>query len=699
MKINCLLLFFFILPFASKTQTLVFAELTGSPTMNTTGWNLSGAAYTGDTGGDADLFSDELVLTNAINNSSGGIFYNQSIDLSTCYQWKVEFDFRMWEGSSADGIAFCFLDVPPTGFVNGGGVGIPATSNGVFVILDTYDNGCGTNPEIQIYQGTNYSECGPGMINRATNMNFLRSNNYQTCRVEYNSGVITVYINNTLYLTGNYNASFVGYMGFTASTGGSTDKHSIKNVRIYADIAEANAGPDITICSGGTAQLGSATNSTYSYNWNSGSNLSSTNTSNPTVTLVNNTSAPITETYNLQTILTSSPASCPDNDQVTVTVNPIPLNPSNASICSGQTYTFLGQTYSNAGVYTIMTTDAQGCQTNNQLTLSVNPNLTSTVNQTICQGSNFLFNGQNYSTAGSFPVTLTSQTGCDSIVTLNLTVNPAPVIQLNESICAGSSYTFGNQTLTQSGQYSQTLQTIGGCDSIINLNLIVNPILSSTENLSICQGETYTFFSQTLSTTGLYSQTLQTVNGCDSIVNLNLLVNPLPNIPTITSNSPLECPGDLVTLSASSNPNAQFIWSGPQNFTSTDAVVSFAVQVEDIGNYNVYAILNGCISFQASTPVTILNLYGFDDFDFPNVITADGDGINDSLDINGHYKTCQEYNLYIFNRWGDIVYEQSLTSAPFSGNSSNGDALKDGIYFYRLNYSDKTKSGFIHVIR
>jgi gliding motility-associated-like protein len=273
------------------------------------------------------------------------------------------------------------------------------------------------------------------------------------------------------------------------------------------------------------------------------------------------------------------------------------------------------------------------------------------------------------------------------------------VIQLNESICAGSFYTFGNQTLTQSGQYNQTLQTIGGCDSIINLNLIVNPILSSTENLSICQGETYTFFGQTLSTTGLYSQTLQTVNGCDSIINLNLLVNPLPNIPTITSNSPLECPGDLVTLSASSNPNAQFIWSGPQSFTSTDAVVSFSVQVEDIGNYNVYAILNGCISFQASTPVTILNLYGFDDFDFPNVITADGDGINDSLDINGHYKTCQEYNLYIFNRWGDMVYEQSFTSTPFSGKSSNGDALKDGIYFYRLNYSDKIKSGFIHVIR
>ncbi|MBM3429901.1 MAG: hypothetical protein FJX99_02825, partial [Bacteroidetes bacterium] len=486
-------LFFALLPLVVSSQTLIFAELTGSPVVNTTGWNFTGATYAGDTGGDGDNFSDEIILTNAVNNSSGGIFYNESIDLSTCYQWKVEFDFRMWEGSAADGIAFCFLDVPPTGFVNGGGVGIPAASNGVFVILDTYDNGCGANPEIQIYQGAGYNECGAGMINRATGMNFLRSSNYQTCRVEYNSGLISVYVNNTLYLTGNYNASFVGYMGFTASTGGSTDKHSIKNVRIYADIATANAGADVTICSGGTAQLGAATNATYTYNW-TGSNLSSTTISNPTVTLTNNTGSAITQTYNLQTTLTALPNSCPDGDDVIVTVNPVPLVPTSAAICSGQSYSFQGQTYSNPGVYTVMTTDAQGCQTNNQLTLSVNPNLSSTVNQSICQGSSFAFNGQNFSSAGSFPVTLSSQTGCDSVVTLNLTVNPAPVTQLNESICAGGSFTFGSQNLTQSGQYSQTLQTIAGCDSIVNLTLVVNPVITATQNTTICQGQSVNFF-------------------------------------------------------------------------------------------------------------------------------------------------------------------------------------------------------------
>lgn len=108
MKTSYLILLILVFPFLNQAQTLVFAELMGSPNVNTMGWNLTGASYTGDTGGDANSFSDEIILTNALNNSSGGVFYNQSIDLSTCNQWKVEFDFRMWEGSAADGIAFCF---------------------------------------------------------------------------------------------------------------------------------------------------------------------------------------------------------------------------------------------------------------------------------------------------------------------------------------------------------------------------------------------------------------------------------------------------------------------------------------------------------------------------------------------------------------------------------------------------------------
>ena len=147
------LLFLWILIFCSSysISQVIFAELQGSPDMDITGWNIAGAAYTGDTGGDTDNFNNELILTDAVNSTSGAIFYSEPIDLGTCNQWNVKFDFRMYEGSAADGIAFCFLDVPPTGFVSGGGVGIPSTANGIKVVLDTYNNCGGPNPGIQIY--------------------------------------------------------------------------------------------------------------------------------------------------------------------------------------------------------------------------------------------------------------------------------------------------------------------------------------------------------------------------------------------------------------------------------------------------------------------------------------------------------------------------------------------------------------------
>jgi gliding motility-associated-like protein len=643
-----LLLFFLLLPYLIKSQTLVFAELTGSPNVITNGWNLSGATYTGDTGGDADVFSDEIILTDAIGSSSGGIFYNQSIDLSTCYQWKVEFDFRMWEGNAADGIAFCFLDVPPSGFVSGGGVGIPAASNGVFVILDTYDNGCGANPEIQIYQGAGYNECGAGMINRAEGMNFLRSSNYQTCLIEYNSGTLTVSVNGTPYLSGNYNANILGYMGFTASTGGLNDRHSIKNVRIYADIAVADAGPDVTICSGETAQLGAASNPNFTYNWSGDSNVSSSIISNPTVSLTNSTSTPITYNFTLQTTLTNSPTSCPDNDVVSVTVN---------------------------------------------------PNLNSSTNASICQGGSYFFAGQTFTTAGTYPITMQSIYGCDSIATLNLSINPVPNTVLSESICQGSTFSFNGQNIADAGQYSQVLQTQSGCDSTVILNLTINPVLSTTLNETICAGETFTFFGQNLTSSGNYSQTLQTISGCDSVVNLIFNVTPLPAAPTIDSNSPVLCPGDNAILVANSAANAQYFWSGPANLSSSEAIITFPVQLENMGTYSVYVTVDGCESAISTSPVSILNIYDFESFEFPNVITPNGDGINDSLDINGYFKTCQEYNLLIYNRWGQIVYEQTISSLPFTGKSNNDSDLLEGIYFFTLTYGNRQKSGFLHIIR
>ena len=63
-----LFLFLLIISFVSNSlhaQTYVFGQLTGTPNMITTGWNLNGNATIGDTPGDVDNFLNELILTNA----------------------------------------------------------------------------------------------------------------------------------------------------------------------------------------------------------------------------------------------------------------------------------------------------------------------------------------------------------------------------------------------------------------------------------------------------------------------------------------------------------------------------------------------------------------------------------------------------------------------------------------------------------
>ena len=74
--------------------------------------------------------------------------------------------------------------------------------------------------------------------------------------------------------------------------------------------------------------------------------------------------------------------------------------------------------------------------------------------------------------------------GCDSIITLHLTVNPISTNILNQSICAGDAYVFNGHSLTVGGTYKDTLQNYLGCDSITTLTLTVNPLPSKATTTS-----------------------------------------------------------------------------------------------------------------------------------------------------------------------------------------------------------------------
>ncbi|MBS1622816.1 MAG: choice-of-anchor J domain-containing protein [Bacteroidetes bacterium] len=212
---------------------------------------------------------------------------------------------------------------------------------------------------------------------------------------------------------------------------------------------------------------------------------------------------------------------------VTVTGIPTDSTMLTQTICAGTTYTFNGTTLSAAGTYYDTLTAATGCDSLVILNLTVNPLDTTTLTEAICAGTTYTFNGTTLSAAGTYYDTLTAATGCDSLVILNLTVNPLDTTTLTQAICAGSTYTFNGTALSAAGTYYDTLTAATGCDSLVILNLTVNPLDTTTLTQAICAGSTYTFNGTTLSAAGTYYDTLTAGTGCDSLVILNLTVNPL----------------------------------------------------------------------------------------------------------------------------------------------------------------------------
>ena len=165
-------------------------------------------------------------------------------------------------------------------------------------------------------------------------------------------------------------------------------------------------------------------------------------------------------------------------------------------------------------------------------------NTASIINASICSGSNYTFNGIAQTTTGFYTDTLINSTGCDSIIILNLTVGGGGST-INQSICSGTSYTFNGQSLITAGTYYDTLINVNGCDSIVTLHLTHYPQVGSTINQSICSGASYTFNGQSLSTAGTYYDTLINVNGCDSIITLNLTISTISA--SLTTNNPERC--------------------------------------------------------------------------------------------------------------------------------------------------------------
>jgi gliding motility-associated-like protein len=438
--------------------------------------------------------------------------------------------------------------------------------------------------------------------------------------------------------------------------------------------------PDTQICLGESTTIEVATAGTFL--WSNGETTGS-------IVVTPN----VTTTY---TCTITYPNSTQENLSSTVTVLPSYNTTISQLICEGETYLFAGNPYNQTGNYSVINQTVNGCDSISNLNLTVNPIYTETVNQSICQGETVNFEGTSYSSPGTYQVTLNSSQGCDSVRILNLTVLNTSSSTWNVIECG--QYAWNSQNYTTSGSYTFTTLNNNGCDSVAQLNLTIRPIYQVTIDTALCQGESYANNGTTFNQTGNYTIPLQTINGCDSTISINLIVYPIPAAPILTANQP-ECPGEELQLSAITALNSELFWQGPANFYSSNNPISLLASNSTIGSYLAYSIANGCVSDTSFISTSILNPEDFEGRDFPNVLTPNNDFINENFNLKEIYQSCLAYELRIFNRWGFNVYLQTNDTIPFDGKTQDGMELTEGVYFYTLNYDGGQKTGFFHILR
>jgi gliding motility-associated-like protein len=229
-------------------------------------------------------------------------------------------------------------------------------------------------------------------------------------------------------------------------------------------------------------------------------------------------------TGSYQEVFTSA-GGCDSTVTLNLTVNSIPPTNLNIEVCNGDSYTVGTSTYSATGTYQDVLTASNGCDSTINLNLTVNDLIETDLNEEICDGDSYTVGTSTYMDAGNYQDVLVAADGCDSIVNLNLTVFETPETPISVSICDGESYTIGSSTYSTTGMYTETLTANNGCDSIVTLDLTVNVIPPTELNIAICTGQTYTVGTSTYSTSGTYSDLLTSIDGCDSLVNLVLAVD------------------------------------------------------------------------------------------------------------------------------------------------------------------------------
>ena len=266
-----------------------------------------------------------------------------------------------------------------------------------------------------------------------------------------------------------------------------------------------------TIIYGGTTTLTATagTQGSFSFHWEPADMVISPN-SQTTQTV------PLYENVQFTCTVTNPQGGCTGSSQITVTIEGSNMvaqaTADNNELCEGESTTLHAQPAGGTGNYTFAWTPA-----------------------------NTLNNANIQDPVASPPLGLTTYTchvsdGLSSQdVSVSVFVYPVTESDVNVTICPDDTYNFFGEILNEVGNYDHIIASQHGCDSTIHLHLTHHETYETPVSDRFCQGDNYDFFGEQLSSSGIYYHTLETVNGCDSIIKLNLTQDPVYEIHIVES--------------------------------------------------------------------------------------------------------------------------------------------------------------------
>ena len=298
-----------------------------------------------------------------------------------------------------------------------------------------------------------------------------------------------------------------------------------------------------------------------------------------------------------------------------------------------------------------------------------------TKNISVCGQSSYTSPSGNHvwTASGTYLDTVSSGIGCDSFLTVNLTLGMPSSATVSRSSCNSYTSPSGNFTWSTSGTYTDVIPNWQGCDSTLTINLTINSPSTGSTSITACDSYTSPSGGFTWTTSGTYADLLLNQYGCDSTLTINLTINNTPDT-SVTRNF------DILTATAT---NVTYQWLDcDNNYAPIAGATSQSYQVLANGNYAVQLDNNGCID--TSGCFTMMNVGTKENFVepislFPNPTTG-----KFWLDLGISYSNI---SIRVTNTVGQVILAENYNE--IKRMEFDVDFPK-GVYFLEIKSGDKS---------